>query len=103
LREREPAIEFIEGDVRTQGTLFPVSLEEFIPDDHFCRVIDAFADRLDLQKLGFVRAEAAETGRPGHDPRDLDGYLEQIRGWPPFAIFCKGGNPSSSSPPLHRT
>jgi hypothetical protein len=32
---------FIEGDARTQGTLFPVTLEELIPDDHFCRVIDA--------------------------------------------------------------
>lgn len=75
---------FIEGDARTQGTLFPVSLEEFIPDDHFCRVIDAFVDRLDMQELGFVRAEAAETGRPGYDPRDLlklylYGYLQQIR------------------------
>jgi transposase len=34
--------------------------------------------------LGFVRAEAADTGRPGDDPRDLlklylSGYLHQIR------------------------
>src|SRR6266705_2611777 len=34
--------------------------------------------------IGFVRAEAAETGRPGYDPRDLlklylYGYLQQIR------------------------
>lgn len=75
---------FIEGEARRQGTLFPVSLEEFIPDDHFCRVIDAFVDRLEMQELGFVRAEAAETGRPGYDPRDLlklylYGYLQQIR------------------------
>jgi transposase len=75
---------FIEGDARGQGTLFPVTLEELIPEDHFCRVIDAFVDRLDVQKLGFVRAEAAETGRPGYDPRDLlklylYGYLQQIR------------------------
>jgi transposase len=75
---------FIEGDARAQGTLFPVTLEELIPEDHFCRVIDAFVDRLDMQGLGFVRAEAAETGRPGYDPRDLlklyvYGYLQQIR------------------------
>jgi len=75
---------FIEGDARTQGALFPVSLEEMIPEDHFCRVLDAFVDRLDMQELGFVRAEAAETGRPGYDPRDLlklylYGYLQQIR------------------------
>jgi transposase len=64
--------------------LFPVHLEELIPADHFCRVIDAFVDRLDMQGLGFARAEAAETGRPGYDPRDLlklylYGYLQQIR------------------------
>ncbi|HVP54818.1 MAG TPA: IS1182 family transposase [Candidatus Eisenbacteria bacterium] len=75
---------FIEGDARTQGTLFPVTLEELIPEDHVCRVLDAFVDRLDMQKLGFQRAEAAETGRPGYDPRDLlklylYGYLQQIR------------------------
>jgi transposase len=75
---------FIERDARAQGTLFPVTLEELIPEDHFCRVIDAFVDRLDMQKLGFARAEAAETGRPGYDPRDLlklylYGYLQQIR------------------------
>src|SRR5438876_213259 len=75
---------FIEGEARGQGALFPASLEELIPQDHFCRVIEAFVNRLDMQKLGFVRAEAAETGRPGYDPRDLlklylYGYLQQIR------------------------
>jgi transposase len=47
-------------------------------------VIEAFVDRLDMEKLGFARAEAAETGRPGFDPRDLlklylYGYLQRIR------------------------
>jgi len=75
---------FVQGEGRTQGTLFPVCLEELIPDDHVCRVIDAFVGRLDMAGLGFERAEAAETGRPGYDPRDLlklylYGYLQQIR------------------------
>jgi transposase len=75
---------YIQGVGRTQGTLFPVMLEELIPADHVCRVIDAFVDRLKMEELGFVRAEAAETGRPGYDPRDLlrlylYGYLYQIR------------------------
>ncbi len=75
---------FIEGDARGQGTLFPVTLEELISEDHFCRMIDVFVDRLDMQGLGFARAEAAETGRPGYDPRDLlklylYGYQQQIR------------------------
>src|SRR6267154_1474381 len=75
---------YVQGEGRTQATHFPVTLEELIPDDHVCRVIDAFVDRLDMAGLGFERAEAAETGRPGYDPRDLlklylYGYLQQIR------------------------
>lgn len=75
---------FLQGEGRTQGTLFPVSLDDLIPQDHVCRVIDAFVGRLDMEQLGFIRAEAAETGRPGYDPRDLlklylYGYLQQIR------------------------
>ena len=74
---------FIQGEGRGQGTLFPVTLDELIPEDH-SRVIDAFVSRLDVAGLGFERAEAAETGRPGYDPRDLlklylYGYLQQIR------------------------
>jgi transposase len=64
--------------------LFPSTLDDLIPDDHLCRVIEAFADKLDMAALGFVRAQPAETGRPGYDPRDLlklylYGYLQQIR------------------------
>jgi len=75
---------FIQGEGRTQGTLFPVTLDELIPQDHLCRVIDAFVDRLDMAGLGFERAEPGETGRPGYDPRDLlklypYGYLQQVR------------------------
>jgi len=75
---------YLQGEGRRQGTLFPVCLEELIPEDHVCRVIDAFVDRLDMANLGFERAEAADTGRPGYDPRDLlklylYGYLQQIR------------------------
>src|ERR1700730_12173590 len=75
---------FVQGEGRTQGTLFPVCLEALIPDDHVCRAIGAFVEKLDMAALGFERAEAAETGRPGYDPRDLlklylYGYLQQIR------------------------
>ena len=75
---------FIQGEDRGQGMLFPVTLEELIPEDHLCRVIEAFVGRLDMVGLGFERADPAETGRPGYDPRDLlklylYGYLQQIR------------------------
>ena len=62
---------YIAGEGRNQGTLFPITLEELIPADHVCRVIDAFVDTLAMSQLGFERAKAADTGRPGYDPRDL--------------------------------
>ena len=75
---------YIRGEAREQTTMFPVTLEELIPADHMCRVIEGFVERLDMAKLGFVRAEPADTGRPGYDPRDLlklylYGYLQQVR------------------------
>jgi transposase len=75
---------FIQGEGRTQGTLFPVTLDELIAQDNVCRVIDAFVDGLDIAGLGFERADPANTGRPGYDPRDLlklylYGYLQQVR------------------------
>jgi len=75
---------YIRGEAREQVTMFPVTLDELIPADHVCRVIEAFVGRLDMAKLGFVRAEPADTGRPGYDPRDLlklylYGYLQQVR------------------------
>src|SRR5580704_12379205 len=75
---------YIRGEAREQTTMFPVTLDELIPADHICRVIEAFVDRLDVAKLGFVRAEPADTGRPGYDPRDLlklylYGYLQQVQ------------------------
>ena len=66
LRERGHFfVGFIQGEQRSQGTLFPVQLDDLIPADHMCRVIEAFVNRLDVEGLGFVRAEPADTGRPG--------------------------------------
>src|SRR5438105_12687543 len=75
---------YIRGEAREQTTMFPVTLDELIPADHMCGVIEAFGSRLNMEKLGFARAEPAETGRPGYDPRDLlklylYGYLQQVR------------------------
>ncbi len=75
---------YITGEARAQVTMFPVTLDELIPEDHLCRVIEAFVNRLEMGVLGFVRSEPAETGRPGYDPRDLlklyvYGYMNQLR------------------------
>jgi len=85
---------YIQGVGRGQGTLFPVTLEELIPADHLCRVIDGFVVKLDMRTLGFLRAETADTGRPPYDPRDLlrlylYGYLHQIRSSRRLEEECK--------------
>ena len=57
---------FVRGDSQDQGALFPVSLDELVPEDHVCRVIDAFVGSLDLLQLGFSKAQPAATGRPAN-------------------------------------
>jgi len=54
---------FVRGDSQHQGALFPVVLDELVPADHVCRVIDAFVGSLDLVPLGFRKAQPAATGR----------------------------------------
>src|ERR1700720_4186169 len=66
------------------GHIVSSGIGRLVPADHVCRVIDAFVEKLMMSELGFERAQAAETGRPGYDPRDLlklylYGYLNQIR------------------------
>ena len=34
---------YIQDEGRNQGTLFPVVLDDLVPGDHMCRVVDAFA------------------------------------------------------------
>ena len=75
---------YIQGTGRNQGTLFPVTLDDLVPADHMCRVVDAFVGQLNMEQLGLERSEPADTGRPGYDPRALlklylYGYLNQIR------------------------
>jgi transposase len=75
---------FIEGVDRSQVTLFPERLEDWIDEDHPVRVIDAFVDALHLKGLGFERAAPAATGRPGYHPAVLlklyvYGYLNRVQ------------------------
>ncbi|ODT61138.1 MAG: hypothetical protein ABS73_02795 [Paracoccus sp. SCN 68-21] len=73
---------FIEGVQRSQTPLFPDRLGDWIGEDDL-RAVDPFVDELDLPALGFVRALAARTGRPGYHPVKLlklvvYGYLNRI-------------------------
>jgi transposase len=67
---------YIKGSDRSQAVLLPQTVDDYVAENNPVRAIAAFLERLDFVKLGFVRAEAAATGRPGYDPRLLMGlYL----------------------------
>src|SRR6476661_5654630 len=75
---------FIEGNERSQATLLPQYLDDYIAEDNPVRAVDAFVEELDLKALGFEGANpAAATGRPAYHPGVLlklyiYGYLNRI-------------------------
>jgi transposase len=75
---------FMEGECRTQTTLLPESIDDYITDTNPVRIVDVFVDELDLAKLGFEGVEPAITGRPAYHPAILlkiyiYGYLNRIQ------------------------
>jgi transposase len=75
--------DFIEGEARTQATLFPERLDDYITEENAVRVIDVFIDSLDLSDLGFKTIPAI-TGRPAYHPGTMlklyvYGYLNRIQ------------------------
>ena len=74
----------IKGLSRSQATLFPEILDDFVSKENPVRVIDVFVDELDLEHLGFKGVKAKNTGRPGYHPATLlkiyiYGYLNRIQ------------------------
>lgn len=72
---------YIEGTNRDQ--IMFVNLEEMIPADSECRVIDCFCEKLDMVEMGFEHATTKEEGRPPFAPEVLlklflYGYLNHI-------------------------
>lgn len=61
----------LEGTPRNQTLLLPPSVEDYIPEDHPVRVIDAFVDSLNMTEMGFKKAKTARTGRRPYHPGDL--------------------------------
>lgn len=55
---------FFEGENRSQATLLPEYLDDYIAEDNPVRAVDAFVDELDLKALGFGGANPAVTGAP---------------------------------------
>jgi transposase len=74
---------FIEGQSRTQSTMFPEVLDDYIHEENPIRAIDMFINSLKLSELGFARYRPAKTGRPSYSPATmlkiyLYGYLNRI-------------------------
>jgi len=74
---------FIKGESRSQITLFPEAVDEYIEEDNPVRVIDVFVDDLDLSTLGF-KTKPADTGRPAYHPGlmlklFIYGYLNRVQ------------------------
>lgn len=46
------------GQSRTQTTLFPETLDDFVTEDNPVRVVDLFVEGLELETLGFERVVA---------------------------------------------
>ncbi len=75
---------FIAEADRSQGTLLPLSFDEYVAEESPVRGIDAFVDALDLADLGFAGVGPKATGRPTYHPAtmikiDLYGYLNRIQ------------------------
>src|SRR5450755_4502668 len=75
---------FVEGSDRGQSTLFPECVADWIGEDNPVRVIEVFAEELDLAELGFSGVDPEVTGRPSYHPAVLlklyiYGYLNRVQ------------------------
>src|SRR6516162_7590965 len=75
---------FVAGADRSQSTLLPESLDDWVDESNPVRVIDAFVNALNVAELGFDGVEPAATGRPSYHPSSLlklyiYGYLNRVQ------------------------
>ncbi|MBB3190983.1 transposase [Halomonas cerina] len=75
---------FVAGESRSQATLFPELLDDFVSEDNPVRAIEAFVEALDLRQLGFKGVDPQATGRPAYHPAVLlkiylYGYLNRVQ------------------------
>jgi len=75
---------FIQGEDRTQSTLLPEILDDYVTEANPVRVVDVYVDELDLSQLGFEGVDPAATGRPAYHPAVLlkiyiYGYLNRVQ------------------------
>jgi transposase len=75
---------FVEGTDRSQSTMLPECLDDWVDEINPVRAVDAFVDALNLEKLGFDGVVPKATGRPSYHPAALlklyiYGYLNRIQ------------------------
>jgi transposase len=75
---------FICGADRSQGSMFPAQLEDYVAGDNPVRVIDFFVDQLDFRELGFSAVDPKETGWPSYHPAVMlkiyvYGYINRVQ------------------------
>jgi transposase len=58
---------FVEQEERSQITLFPECLDDYVSEDNPVRVVDVFVEGLHLAALGFEGVTPAKTGRLAPD------------------------------------
>ena len=69
---------FVQGEARSQMSLLPGCLDDFVSEDNPVRVVEAFIDALNLEQLGFTGIVPQATGRPAYHPSImLKIYLDQ--------------------------
>jgi transposase len=90
-------MKYLQGNNRSQTSLFPISLDDAIDPENEVRIIDMFVDSLDLSEYGFMVTFVEPNnpgGRPAYHPGDLlklyiYGYLNKVRSSRNLEKECK--------------
>lgn len=76
---------YIEGKIeKEQYSFLPICFDELIENDNPVRMINAFVESLNMEKIGFTKSTPKVKGRPGYSPKTmlklyLYGYFNGIR------------------------
>lgn len=81
------------GTPRTQTSLLPASIEDYVKAGTLVRLIDEYVSALDMAGLGFAKSVPAHTGRPAYAPDDLlrlylYGYWQRMRSSRRLELEC---------------
>lgn len=83
---------FLAGSDRYQASI--VALDDMVVQDSEARIVDAFVNTLDLEKIGISRTEPSYLGRPAYNPKSMlklyiYGYRNGIRSSRKLARACE--------------